>query len=292
MAWLGAIELGGTKVIAARGDAHGDVVDQIRIHTGDDPDTTLAAAAAFLADDPVSAVGIAAFGPLELRRDHADYGRLRSTPKPGWSGTDLVGAVSDRLGVPVSLDTDVNAAALAEGRWGSAVGHEHYAYITVGTGIGGGIVSDGRLIHGLSHPELGHIPVERASGDQFEGVCPYHGSCLEGMASGPAAESRFGQSMNTLPADSQDEAVGLIAGYVAQGVRSLIYTFSPSIVVIGGGVSHSPRFHERVETQVARQLAEYGAVDGQLERGLVVPPHFEHSGLHGALALAADALAG
>jgi fructokinase len=167
------------------------------------PDETLAAAIDFFRSAVargirLEALGVGSFGPVELRPGHQGFGHITATPKPGWAGTDMVGPFAAALGVPVGFDTDVNAAALGEGRWGAARGLRSFVYLTLGTGIGGGAVVDGRLLHGLGHPEMGHVAVGRRVGDDFAGVCPFHGDCFEGMASGPALAARFGRRSDDL----------------------------------------------------------------------------------------------
>ncbi len=191
---FGGIEAGGTKFVCLVGDHEGTILAERRLPTRG-PRETMADAIAFLreasAADPLQAIGVGAFGPLDLRPGPG-YGRILATPKPGWSGAEIAGPLRDAFGVPVAVDTDVTAAALAEGRWGAARGLATFAYMTVGTGIGVGIVAGGRPLHGLVHPEAGHVSVPRMPGDDFPGVCPFHGSCLEGMASGPAMAARWG----------------------------------------------------------------------------------------------------
>ncbi len=237
------------------------IVDRTRIEvTG--PAETVAAAIAFFrgaADAghcPV-AIGIGSFGPVELRRDHPDYGSITRTPKANWSGTPLVEPVAAALGVPVGFDTDVNAAVLGEGRWGAARDVASFIYLTVGTGIGGGAVMDGRVIHGLGHPEMGHVAVPRRTGDGFAGVCPFHGDCLEGMASGPAIAARFGRPAESLQGRDRDEARALTAFYLAAGIRSLVYALSPECVVIGGGLGSMEGLVEATRSALGGQLGGY-----------------------------------
>ena len=201
----GAIETGGSKVICAVGTGPDDIRDRIRIPTTT-PSETLAEVNAFLLrhheTNPLAAVGVGSFGPLDLHPESPTYGYVLDTPKPGWPQTDLLGPIRQTLGLPMALDTDVNASALGEQRWGAGIGLDSLVYITVGTGIGGGAVIEGRPVHGASHPEMGHvrIPHDREI-DPFEGFCPYHGDCLEGLAAGPAIELRWGKPGESLPED-------------------------------------------------------------------------------------------
>jgi len=208
------------------------IVATKRLDVGE-PAETIGAARAFfvraLAEGiALDAIGIGSFGPIELRQGHPHYGWITTTPKAGWSGTDIVGPFAAGIGLPVGFDTDVNAAALAEGRWGAARGLRSFIYLTLGTGVGGGAVVDGRLIHGLGHPEMGHIAVERRAGDVFAGVCAFHGDCFEGMASGPAVAARFGRRAETLEGADREAAVTIVAFYLAAGVRSLVYALAQS----------------------------------------------------------------
>ena len=221
---LGGIEAGGTKFVCVVGDGGTGIEAEARFATRD-PESTLADALSFFrktkAVAPLDAIGIAAFGPLELRRSESRYGFITRTPKPGWSDTDLVGPLRRELGVPVAIDTDVNGAALAEGRWGAARGLRSFVYVTAGTGIGGGAVVDGRPVHGLVHPEMGHLSVTREPGDDFPGQCPFHGDCFEGMASGSAMAARWGRPGEELTGADLARAVELEAAYLAAGFRNV-----------------------------------------------------------------------
>src|SRR5664280_3829993 len=195
IAMYGGIEAGGTKFVCVIGTGPEDIIETARIAVAA-PAETIAASLAFFrraidAGVRLEAFGIGSFGPVELREGHPRHGWITSTPKPRWSGTDLIGPVANEFGLPVGFDTDVNAAALAEGRWGAARGLESFIYITLGTGIGGGAVVEGRILHGLGHPEMGHVAVPRRPGDTFAGACPFHGDCFEGMASGPTIAARW-----------------------------------------------------------------------------------------------------
>ncbi|HHC09393.1 MAG TPA: ROK family protein, partial [Actinobacteria bacterium] len=227
---VAGVELGGTKVLCGVGTGPDDLEEVERIPTGD-PDETLAAVAAFLAGRDVAAVGVGTFGPVELRRDHPRYGTLLETPKPGWRGVDLLGPLQAVTEAPIALATDVEAAALGEGRWGAGRGARRLLYATVGTGIGAGMLSGGVFVRGPGHPEMGHIPVARLPGDDFEGVCPAHGDCLEGLASGPALAARFGRPAEELGGEHREEARRLVAGYLAMGMAAWTYTAVPDRIV-------------------------------------------------------------
>ena len=257
----GGIEAGGTKFVCVIGSGPDEIVESARIDVAG-PAETIGAALAFFrravdAGVHLDAIGIGSFGPVELRDGHPRYGWITTTPKPGWSDTDLVGPVARELGLPVGFDTDVNAAALAEGRWGAARGLGSFIYLTMGTGIGGGAVAEGQLVHGLGHPEMGHLVVPRRPGDTFAGACPFHGDCFEGMASGPAVAARFGRRAETLDPADLAAATALVAFYLAAGVRSLVYALAPERVVVGGGLGTVPGLIEAARVELSAQLAGY-----------------------------------
>ena len=285
MAVYGAVELGGTKTLVAVGTELGDLSFVERIDTTD-PDTTLGRVISVLATRRVEAVGVASFGPLELRRNHPDFGTITSTPKPGWNATPVREKLTSALGVPVGIDTDVNGAALGEGRWGAAQGLTHFVYVTVGTGIGGGAVVGGETLAGLGHPEMGHLVVERHREDDYPGRCPFHGGCLEGMACGPALEDRFG------PVTSWDESrvLELVVFYLAQGLRGMVYTLAPQRIIVGGGVSKIDGFHPALAAKLAESLSGYPGISQHDQPGFVTAPALgDRSGLAGALLIAAEA---
>ena len=280
-ALVGGVEAGGTKLVCAVGRGR-DVMAETRIATTS-PAETLADAIAFFKDHaPLAALGVASFGPIDLDPRSPAYGFITTTPKPGWAHTDVVGPLRRALGVPVAFDTDVNAAALAEQRWGAARDAASVVYVTVGTGIGGGAVVNGRPLHGLVHPEMGHarIPHDRAA-DPFAGACPHHGDCWEGLAAAPALAARWGRPPETLPDDHP--AWELEARYLALGLVNVILTLSPERVVLGGGVLARAGLLERVRAQVTALIAGYVRA-----AQIVAPVLGERSGVLGALALAAD----
>ena len=236
---FGGIEGGGTKFICAVGTEKGEILAETRFPTTT-PDETLARAIDFFKEQiqtlgPLAAIGIASFGPLDPRPASATFGHILPTPKPGWSNADIVGPLRAAFDVPIGFDTDVNGAALGEWRWGAARGLDTFIYLTIGTGIGGGGLVNGELMHGLLHPEMGHIPLPHDKAlDTFEGNCPYHGDCFEGLASGPAMEKRWGTKAESLPPDHP--AWDLEAHYIALALRSFICTLSPQRIILGGGV--------------------------------------------------------
>jgi fructokinase len=293
---VAGVELGGTKCVCIVGTGPEDIPAREVVPTGE-PEQTLGAIDSILAGwrdayGPIAALGIASFGPLELRRDSPRYGHILSTAKPGWSNTDVVGRLRQRWAVPVGVDTDVSGAALAEGRWGSARGLDDFAYITVGTGVGVGLVVAGRTVLGFSHPELGHLRVARMAGDAWPGCCPFHGGCVEGIASGPAIAARTGTLPERLSPDHQVwETVAFALG---QLLHTLVLATAPRKILIGGGVMNAQlHLFERIREHLKTSLNGYIDTD-ELEGGLanyVAPPRLGAlAGPMGALALAADAL--
>jgi fructokinase len=293
---LGAIEAGGTKFVCAAAREDYEIVAETRIATTT-PSATLEAVQEFFAAvtaelGALSALGIAAFGPVDLRASSATFGRLLGTPKSGWAGTDLVSPLARRLRCPVAIDTDVNAAALAETLHGAARGCATAVYVTVGTGIGGGAFFDGRTLKGLLHPEMGHIRVVRHERDAaFAGVCPFHGDCLEGLASGPAILARYGAPLERLPADH--EAAAVVGHYLGQLAANVLLMLSPERVIFGGGVMSGAPLLREIRAAAARHLngyAGFGADAASFEPLIVAPGLGERSGVVGALALAESAL--
>ena len=230
------VELGGTKGIALVW-RDGLILDRIQVPTTD-PQTTLGALNAWLVAHPLrgafAGLGIASFGPVRLAPQASDYGRILATTKPGWSGAPVLEKLSRQLTCPVGIDTDVNAAALAESRWGAGQGCGSVVYLTIGTGVGGGIAIDSRAVHGALHPELGHLRLRRAAGDTFAGTCAFHGDCIEGLLSGPALAARFAGSIHDAPAD--DPRRDFVAADLAELLAALIVTLSPHRILVGGGV--------------------------------------------------------
>lgn len=289
---FGAVEAGGTKFVCLVGSSPDDVVARTRISTGADPDATLAEVVTFFAEQPPpAAVGVASFGPVELRPDHPQYGHITSTPKPGWRDVDLVGPIAKALRVPVGFNTDVAGAALGEGRWGAAQGLATFVYMTVGTGVGAAAVDGGRLAVGLGHAEMGHVSVPRQPGDTYPGGCPYHGDCLEGMAAGGAIAARFGRPAEQLDGADLRQAVEWEAGYLAEGLRTFVYTVMPERVVIGGSVAELPGLFPLMREKLGATLAGYGTLPEHGAEEFVTPAGLGGlAGPAGALVLAENAL--
>lgn len=292
---LGAIEAGGTKVLCLIGSDPDHIVAQTRIPTGR-PTETLAQVLTFFRQQvasggPLAAVGVTSFGPLELRRSHPRYGSIRNSPKPGWSDVNMVEPVRNALGVPVGFDTDVNGAALGEGRWGAARGLDTFVYLTVGTGIGAGAVVEDRIIHGLGHPEMGHVSVPRQPGDDFAGDCPFHARCLEGMASGTAIAARWGRPTEQLDGEELQAATRLEAAYLAAGLRNIIYSLAPQRIVIGGSVAGLPGLFPLIRADLSEALAGYPGLPEHDADDFIVPAALGPlAGPVGAFVLADQAL--
>ena len=281
---LGAVEAGGTKFRAAVLGSDLDVVDSMHIPTTD-PDTTLGAVAAFFrGGEPMEALGIASFGPVDLDPRSPSYGSLVGTPKPGWSGAPILRRLSEALGVPAGIQTDVEAAAVAEQTLGPEPQPRRLAYVTVGTGIGAAVAVDGTPWRGRHHSELGHIPVRRVAGDNYPGHCPFHRDCLEGMACGPAMAERWG--LNPSDAGGRDDVWALEAAYLAQLVRVLAYSFAPDRIVFGGGVGSRPGLDRLILEASRADLGGYA--DDSIDDGAFVtaPALGNDSGLLGAALIA------
>lgn len=286
---IGAIEAGGTKFICGVGNEQGEILERISFPT-EAPETTLEQAVAFFRDKGVEAIGIGSFGPIDLDRSSPAYGRVTTTPKPGWAGFDFVGYMKRFFPVPVGFDTDVNAAVFGEAKWGAAQGLDSCVYYTIGTGVGVGVYAEGKLVHGLVHPEGGHVLTRRHPEDPFKGGCPFHGDCLEGMASGPAIEKRWGVKGSELPDDHQ--AWEMEAFYLAQALSGVILLLSPKKVILGGGVMHQKQLFPLVRKLVARNLNGYVVAPDILDEmdNYIVPPGLgDNAGLCGALALGIEA---
>ena len=285
---FGGVEAGGTKWVCAKGTGPRDLTE-VKVIPTTTPPETLARVIEFFKRDGVrvAALGVGSFGPVDLRVGSETFGWIMKTAKPGWSNTDVVGALTAELEVPVVFDTDVNAAALAEQRWGAAFGLSDFIYMTVGTGIGAGIVLNGRPVHGLVHPEFGHMLIPHDhSDDPFPGSCPFHRDCLEGMASGEALLARYGK-----PAEELDDraAWALEAHYLAIGITNAFLTFSPKRVVLGGGVAKKRGLLPIVRAQVKeliRGYIELAGEAGKIDQFIVPPALGDRAGVLGAIHLA------
>jgi fructokinase len=288
----GAVEAGGTKFVCMVGTGPDDMREQARFPTSS-PEATLLEAIEFFRSaearlGPLAAVGIASFGPVDVRPTSPTFGFITSTPKAGWANVDIAGALRNALDVKIGFDTDVNAAALAEWRWGAAQGLDTFLYLTIGTGIGGGGMVNGRLMHGLVHPEMGHVRIPHdLEMDPFAGTCPFHGDCLEGLASGPAMAARWLQPAEQLPPNHPGWT--LEARYLALALVNFICTVSPERIVMGGGVMSSGQLFPVIRQSVLELLNNYVRAPqllGEIDDYIVPPWLGAHAGVLGALALA------
>jgi len=286
---LGGIEAGGTKFVCGVGTGPDDLLtEQFPTTT---PDITLAQVIDFFkrhGGNELEAIGIGSFGPVDLDLTSPAYGHITTTPKVGWANFDLAGTVARELNVPVGFDTDVNAALLGESRWGAAQGLSDAIYLTIGTGIGGGAMANGQVIHGLVHPEMGHLRLPHdLTADPFPGICPYHGDCLEGLACGPAMQKRWNAPAATLPPDHP--AWALEAHYLALALVNLTVTLSPQRILLGGGVMQQPQIFELLRADFARLLNGYVQHPEILDRltDFIQPPGLgSRAGILGSLVLA------
>lgn len=289
---LAGIEAGGTKMVCAVSDAELNLKGSAVFPTTT-PQETIAEIINYFRKFDIDAVGIGSFGPIDLNPKSPTYGYITKTPKTGWSDFDFVGVFKKAFGVPVGFDTDVNAAILGEVYKGAAYGCNNAIYITIGTGVGVGVYCNGGLVHGLVHPEAGHILLNRHPEDSFEGSCPFHKNCVEGMASGSAIEKRWGKSPKLLI--ENDKVWELEAYYIAQAVASYILTYSPEKVILWGGVMHQDKLFDMVRSNVKEILNGYvhsEMVDSKIDQYIVKPALGEKPGITGALCLARIALNG
>lgn len=290
---LGALEAGGTKMVCAIGDEQGNIFDRASFPTLK-PEETMGGLIEYFQDKGIEALGIGSFGPLSLDRNAPDFGAITTTPKLAWRNYPLRKAFADALKVPVGIDTDVNAAALGEATYGAGKGLDSLVYYTIGTGVGGGALVDGSLVHGLVHPEMGHMLLRPDPRDPTpHGFCPYHDGCLEGMANGPAIEKRWGISAKELPEDHL--AWEIEAEYLAQMCVNTIVTLSPKKIVLGGGVMHQLHLFPKIRKRTLELLNGYVAHPAILEHidDYIVPPGLgDNAGAVGSLLLAVEALKG
>jgi len=297
--YYGALEAGGTKMVCAIGDETGHIYEQVSIPTTSPEETmpqiidyfkgVMERGIGYGSGIKLEAIGIACFGPIDLDKSSPTYGYITSTPKLKWQNYDIVGAVKAALGVPVGFDTDVNGSLLGEVTYGSSKGLTDAVYITIGTGVGGGIMSGGHLIHGMLHPEVGHALVSINPKDTYKGRCPFHGNCLEGMASGPAIEDRWGARAVELK--DRPEVWEIEADYIAQSIVSLIMTVSPKRVILGGGVMHQTQLFDLIRKRVSEYVNGYIRTPELADMdSYIVPASLnDDQGIMGCIKLAIDA---
>ncbi|RKQ30267.1 ROK family protein [Oceanobacillus halophilus] len=278
---IGGIEAGGTKFVCAVGDENGKVLDKVSFPTGD-PDATLAEAKAFFDQHDITALGVGTFGPVDLNRHSDTYGNILNTPKTKWRNYPLLKKFQADYSVPVYLDTDVNAACLGEYNYGVSRGVDSCLYITVGTGIGAGLVQDGKVFQGRNHSEMGHILVQKHEEDPFEGACPSHGSCIEGLASGTAIEKRY--SKKGIELVDNEKVWEIEAYYLAQAIMNYFVVLQPEKIILGGGVMKQEKLYSMIRQQFMELLNGYLQVENVNE--LIVAPSLEdEQGVLGAIAL-------
>ena len=288
-ALYGALEAGGTKMVCAIGDEQGNILHRVSIPTRT-PAETMPEMTAFFRQHPIAALGIGCFGPVDLDKTSPTYGHITTTPKLAWANYPIVAEFEKALGIPVGFDTDVNAAALGEATWGCTRDVENSIYITIGTGVGVGVILNGKPYHGMIHPEGGHILLGRHPGDPMTGsACPYHENCMEGLAAGPAIEKRWGKKGAEL--SDRPEVWELEAWYIGQAVTNYILTLSPQRIILGGGVMHQESLLPLVRREVARQLNGYirGKGLNDLDTYIVGVSLNDNQGAMGAVKLAMDA---
>ncbi len=285
----GAIEAGGTKMVCGIGTETGEILDRVSIPTRT-PDETMPEIVSFFKDKEIVALGLACFGPIDLHKDSATYGYITSTPKTAWIDYDIVGYLKKELNVPIGFDTDVNGSLLGEVTWGCGKGLSDVVYITVGTGIGGGVMSGGKLLHGMLHPEVGHILMRRYPEDNYAGKCPFHKDCFEGLAAGPAIEERWG--CKAIELADKDEVWELESKYIAQAIVNYMMTLSPQKIILGGGVMHQEQLFPLIRKKVLEMNAGYIKTK-ELENidQYIVPASLnDNQGIMGAVKLGMDAV--
>ncbi len=286
---LGALEAGGTKMVCAIGDEKGNIEERVSIPTKT-PEETIPLLIDFFKQRNIDALGIGCFGPLELNPKAEKYGYITTTTKLAWRNFDFLGSMKNALQCPVGFDTDVNGSVLGEVTFGQAKGKSCALYLTIGTGIGAGIYIEGKLLHGMLHPEAGHVLITRKETDIYEGKCPYHKNCLEGLASGPAIEGRYGKKATDLA--EEEDVWDLEADYIAQALTGYILTLSPEIIILGGGVMHQMQLFPLIRKKVTEYLGGYVNTEelSDMEHYIVPASLHDDQGIMGCLELGRRAL--
>lgn len=283
---IGAIEAGGTKFVCGIGNENGEILERISFPT-ETPEKTLDNVIEFFKDKNIERLGVGSFGPIDPDLNSETYGYITKTPKPNWSDYNIIGELKKYFDVPMVFSTDVNGAALGEATWGAAKGLKNCIYLTIGTGIGGGAIVSGSMVHGMLHPEMGHILVKRHPEDNYKGKCPFHGDCFEGMAAGPAIEERWGMKGYELPVDHK--AWELEAYYIAQALMNYILILSPEKIILGGGVMKQQQLFPLIRKNVKELLSGYvqtKEILDNIDEYIVYPDLGDNAGLLGAVALA------
>lgn len=282
---LGALEAGGTKMVCAIGDEFGNIIEQITIPTGT-PENTMPPILEYFQLHNVEALGIGCFGPIDLNKESKTYGYITSTPKLAWQNYNICGAVKEALNIPVGFDTDVNGSCLGELNYGAAKGCSSAAYITVGTGVGVGICIEGKLVHGMLHPEAGHMIVAKHPEDDFEGACTFHKGCVEGLCAGGSIGARYHKK--AVDIDKNDKAWDYTAYYLAEAIVNLILTVSPQKIILGGGVMKQEHLYPIIRKHVTQLLNGYIVTEElkNMDEYIVAPGCKDDQGIKGALLLA------
>ncbi|WP_277472790.1 MULTISPECIES: ROK family protein [unclassified Paenibacillus] len=279
---FGSIEAGGTKFVCALGDEDGQIIKRVTFPTTT-PDETMKQVFEFFDSYDLKAIGIGSFGPIDVNPSSQTYGYIKNTPKLSWAHYNFVGAMKSRYEIPIGWSTDVNIAALSEATKGAGAGLKSVLYLTVGTGIGGGAVVGGKILEGFSHPEMGHIKVESHPRDGFQGLCPFHHNCLEGMAAGPTIEARLKQKGNEI--DPNHEVWSFLAHYLAQALYAYTVVLSPDIIILGGGVMKSGQLLSKVKKELVERIANYVEIP-PIDQYVGLPALGDDTGITGGLLLA------
>lgn len=285
----GAIEAGGTKFVCAVADEKLNIIDKVKIDTLE-PEYTMAETKKFFAKHQIVSLGIGTFGPVDIHKDSPDYGMIQNTPKLKWRNFNIIKSLKETLDVPMIIDTDVNAAALGEYKMGYGIGKRSVLYITIGTGVGAGFAVNGETLRGLTHPEMGHVLVRQLEEDNFEGVCPSHKNCLEGLVAGPAIEARCKTKGHLLPEDHK--VWDYVADYIGQALMSYNLILSPEIILIGGGVSQQEHLFPKIRKAFKRHMNSYishPVLDTDLSEYIRYPKNGQLAGLYGSFQLAIKA---
>ena len=286
---LGALEAGGTKMVCAIGDESGKIYEQVSIPT-ETPEITMPRLISYFEERKIEALGIGCFGPIDPDKKSETYGYITSTPKLAWADYNIVGTMEKSLMIPVGFDTDVNGSVLGEVTFGQAKGKNCVVYVTIGTGVGAGIYIEGKLLHGMLHPEAGHILLTQRQDDTYEGTCPYHKTCLEGLAAGPAIEARWGRKAVELKDDAR--VWDLEAYYIAQAIVNYILILSPQMIILGGGVMHQEQLFPKIRSYVKKMMNGYIKTKemADLDHYIVPASLHDDQGIMGALELGRRAL--
>ena len=290
MAVIAAVEAGGTKFICGLGNEKGEIIDKINIPTTT-PEETMSKVIEYFKDKKFDVMGVGSFGPIDPVKSSETYGYITKTPKPYWSDYNIIGELKKHFNVPMEFDTDVNGAALAEAWWGAGKGLKNIIYITVGTGIGAGAVVNGTMLQGLTHPEMGHIFLKKHPDDKFQGRCPFHKDCLEGMAAGPAIEDRWGKKGQEMTND--DRVWEMEAYYLAQALMNYILILSPQKIIMGGGVMKQQQLFPLIRKYVQEFLNNYvykREILEKIDEYIVYPGPGDEAGFTGSIALGKIAL--